>query len=412
MDLYYLEETYQTLKQHKLRSVLTGFGVMWGIFSLVLLLGLGKGLENGVFRKFKGLSKNTLSIHGNRDKYGKHIKFSIKLIDSIKSKFDFIKATSPGVWAGQIKYISYKDKVYKGSDPHGVGIDYCKINNLSILDGGRGFNVRDFNNKRQVCIIGDSVREELFLEKEAIGKIINISGSGFKIIGILEAGKGFSGWAKKSVLIPYNVFQDFYTHEEDYHGPMWFLLKDKVNASKAQEEIIEYVYDYLNVHKTDRKNRVIRSWNIKKEVDKINSLFKTINIFIWFIGLCFLLSGAVGIGNMMLVVIKERTKEIGIRKVIGAKPIEILSMIMTEAVLITLISGIIGMILGMVSIKIGNLILLHIDKEKKMMIGELSFEPIKGVVSILILIVIGGLSGLIPARRATNLLPIKALSEE
>ncbi|MCP3660870.1 MAG: ABC transporter permease [Bacteroidetes bacterium] len=411
MDLYYLEETFQTLKQHKIRSILTGFGVTWGVFSLVILLGLGSGLKKGVFRGFEGMSKNSIWIWGQRNKHGDFTFFNSKSVEYIKNKHKFIKkigTQSEGFYKRKMP-IAYKEKSYNGGMLSGVNQNFFSVSDITLKDG-RNFNNIDFIKNRKVCILGNDIKKELFPNINPIGKYINVGNTSFIVIATLEIGKGPNNRIKNYVLFPMNTYQFLYRHGNDEITMIVAQLNSKTNANKAQKTILKSLKEHLKIHPKDEN--AIKSFNLKKQIQKINNLFKTINLFIWSISICFLLSGVVGVGNMMLVIIKERIKEIGIRKVIGAKPREILNMLMTESILITLVSGILGLIIGNGILKITNALINHYDTKKQMMLAEMDFDIVSTTIALIILIIAGALAGYIPAKKAVNMLPIKALSEE
>ncbi len=409
MDFYYLEETYQTLKQHKLRSILTGFGVTWGVFSLVILLGLGSGLKKGVYRGFEGMSKNSIWLWATVSKSGNRIWFTRKIANDLKREIPLIKKIGEQSWTRLVKNISYKNKHFAGAKLEGINIDYIDATNVSLSKNSRNFNKLDITQNRKVCLLGATIKKDIFANEDPIGKYLNIWNMSFLIIGYLNTGKQSNNQLNSCILIPLNTYQRIFKGNSNEFGRMVILLDSKEDTN-AQKKIKKILDQKLNIHPSDKN--AIHYGDLKKQIQKINNLFKTINLFIWSISICFLLSGVVGVGNMMLVVIKERIKEIGIRKVIGAKPKEILAMLMTESIIITLISGIFGMIIGNGIIKIANLVINHFDKKEQMMLAEMSFDLYSTIVAIIILVIAGGLAGFIPARKAVNMMPINALSEE
>lgn len=407
-------EVVQNIKQHKSRNVLTGFGVAWGIFVLIILLSSGEGLRSGVNRVFSGYAQNSMWIYGGQSSIidkgnteGKPVIFSQNFLEKIKRRFDEIDYISPEISLPQHSFVCVKDKS-QVSTIKGVGKDYFKIKLLE-LESGRIFNNADEQTERPVCIIGSQLKEILFPLVDPIGDNVCISGAWYKIIGVLSKGTLFTKNEEQSVFITLNCFRKSYGQalETNVFG---ILLKNNVNTEKIEKKLKKFLSLNLGFDLLDHK--ALNILNCNESVKSFNKLFDGLNLFLWLVGACLLLSGIVGIGNMMMVVVKERTKEIGIRKSIGATPNEILVMILAESVLITTVSGMIGMVSGFILVGVANWIIHLTDNKEDALISSLQVNVPMALGSIVLLIIAGCLAGFIPAKRATEIVTLEALNRE
>lgn len=394
---YYLEESFANLRQNKLRSILTGFGVAWGIFLLVLLLGAGESLYNGTSKNFSRYAENFISF------WSYPSPCTTPLLNKLQANVEGIEHIAPAIWFGSPQ-LRYQGEDYVAENLRGVGTHYAQIMKLA-LDQGRFFNQRDETLTRQVCVIGHDVKTALFKENDPIGKFISVDGRYHRVIGTLDSNTSFNKEFQKRVFVPMQWIQKTY----GITGFSQFLvsLKAGVSAQAVEDKTKTYLLEQLYPGKTESNK--IYTHNNKKQVEEFNALFNVIRLFLWIVGICMLLSGIVGVSNMMFVLVKERTQEIGIRKVIGASSREILLMVMTEAVFISLVAGIVGMLAGVGSIHLLNRLIDYIDPS---MLGQLVFRPSAAIVALVLLVVAGAVAGLMPARRATAILPIKALNSE
>ena len=396
---YYLEESFANLRQNKLRSTLTGFGVAWGIFLLVLLLGAGESLYNGTSKRFSRYAENFIHF------FSRH-PCTTPLLDKLQANVEEIEHVAPYVGAGSPK-LRYQGESYSANYLQGVGIHYTQIMKLT-LDEGRFFNYRDGALTRSVCVIGHEVKTTLFKKENPIGKFISIDGRYHQVIGTLDGDAAFNKDYQQEVFVPIQWIQKNYSRTE-FHT-FFVSLKAGVSAQKVEEKVKAYLLEQFRVGKTESAK--IYTYNNKKQVEEFNALFNVIRLFLWIVGICMLLSGIVGVSNMMFVLVKERTQEIGIRKVIGASAREILLMVMTEAVFISLVAGIIGMLAGVGSIHLLNQLMDYVGPMQKSSLGHLVFRPSAAIAALILLVVAGAVAGLMPARRATAILPIKALNSE
>ncbi len=408
LGFHYLEEAYQNLRQHKLRSILTGFGVTWGIFLLVVLLGAGEGFYQGVFRKFSGYAQNSMWFWGGRRAAGQRVTFTAPLLEKLKRNVAGIKHVSPVAGGYQRGFLSYQGEDYSQASVKGVGISYDQVNQL-VVGEGRFLNVRDELSTRPICVIGHDVRSTLFKKEDPIGQFMSVNGCYFQVVGTLDQEAPFNRDEQKSVLIPLQTFhKTFNWGAEFFHFRI--LLQPGAVSQAVEDKVRTYLSEQLCLRKLDTKTLYV--FNLSKQAQNFEGLFRGVRTFLWVIGACMLLSGVVGVSNMMLVIVKERTQEIGIRKVLGATSKEILMMILSESIVISLIAGIVGMLAGIGSLYLINRILDHIDLTQSLLIAHLVFKFHAAIVALLILIIAGAIAGMMPARKATAILPIKALNTE
>lgn len=405
--LYYLEETYHNLRQNKLRSILTGLGVTWGIFLLVILLGVGEGFYHGVFRNFSGYAQNSIWFWNGQRASGDALLFTAPLLDKLQGRIASIKHITPVVW-GQSSLLNYMGEDYNKASVKGVGTSYDQVGQL-VLEKGRFLNHRDSTYSRPVCVIGNDVQSTLFKREDPIGKFINVNGYYFQVIGSLDKEATFNREEQRSVLIPLHTFYKTF----NWGAEFWHFrisLQPEAIAQVVEEQVRTYLAEQLCFDKTDR--RTLYAANFGKQAQTFNKLFHGVRIFLWTVGLCMLLSGVMGVSNMILVLVKERTQEIGIRKVLGASSQEILMMILSESIFISLTSGIVGMLAGIGSIYGINRILDYIDPTQSLLLAHLEFKFSAAIAALLILVLAGAIAGIMPAKRATAILPIKALNTE
>lgn len=397
---YYLEESFENLRQNKLRSILTGFGVAWGIFLLVILLGVGEGFYKGVSRKFSGYAQNSVWFWRPQGDVTESI------LNKLQASVVGIEHIAPIGWFPSSP-LNYQNEDYS-ADVKGVGISYGQVAQL-MLGEGRFLNTRDKALHRPVCVIGHEVQTNLFKNEAPIGKFISIDGYYFQVVGTLDREEALNKEEGKAVLVPLQTMQKTFNLGTGLRS-FRMSLQPGASSQKIEDEVRAYLAKQLRFDKANPRELYIG--NFSKRVQQFNALFQGIRLFLWVIGICMLLSGIVGVSNMMFVLVKERTQEIGIRKVIGASAQEILLMIMTEAISISLVAGTIGMLAGIGGIQLLNQLLDYVDPMQQSSLSHLVFRPSAAIAALVLLVIAGAVAGLMPARRATAILPIKALNSE
>lgn len=405
----YIEETYESIRKNKVRSLLTGFGVWWGIFILVILLGAGEGFYQGVLRKFSGYAMNNIWFFSGQRPDGTPVVFTASLLENLQKNVSGIEHISPVV-TPQVKglLLHYQDEEYSQGSLKGVGINYEKVAQ-TVLENGRFFNHRDEDLNRVVCVIGSDVRDILFKKEDPIGKYMSVNGFYAQIIGLLDKEATFNRDDQRTVLFPLRAAQRYFGTGLEF-GHFRLSLQPGCMAQTAEKEIRAYLAEQLRFDPSDPK--ALYGVSFSKSAQDFNNFFGFIRAVVWVVGICMLLSGIVGISNMMLVTVKERTQEIGIRKVLGANSGEILLMVLSESVFICLISGILGMLMGVGVIHMINTVIDHVDPQKSSTMAHLAFKFSEAVAALLVLVVVGAIAGIAPAKRATAILPIKALKSE
>jgi len=413
-DLDNWQEIYGSIKKHKLRTLLTAFGVFWGILMLVLLLGAGKGLENGVLQMFSNAARNTIyvwpEITGRPFKglaSGRSIIFDNSDEAAIRSKIQELGYLVPNLNVGEKVNVAYGNKsiafTLKGTHP-----DLLHIKNMHFT-GGRFINRLDLDNQRKVVVIGSRLKEILFNHSDPVGKYINIKGIFFRVVGSFSTDESATQKEDAETLfMPVSTLQGTFGYED--HLSLFTLVpKAGIPAGTVETKVKELLVARHTIHPEDRE--AIGSFNAEKEFNKFTSLFMGINLFIWIVGAGTIIAGVIGVGNIMLIIVKERTREIGIRKALGATPISIISLIIMESLVITSVAGYAGLLAGMGIVESVRHIL---DKEniKSEFFKDPHIDMQVAFTAVLILVVTGVLAGLMPARKAAAINPIEALRAE
>jgi len=411
-NTFSVHESFRTLKENKLRTFFTAFGVAWGIFILVLLMGASSGLEKGVIGLLQGFSRNSLWFYGGRSSAEKGnntrtkpVAFSRELIDRLEKNYNGIEFISPEV---QVPASVFWREEKVNAQVKAVAPDYFHIKTLQTSQG-RLFTGRDNARKLKVALIGEQIKKQVFKKDEPVtGQELRIGNSYFVIAGVLKGGTVFSQADQNVVFVPYLSALNCLDMSKEF-SVFGVALKKGCKSSKAEQQIKSYLGKQLAFDPRD--TNALYVFNFDQQVKSINKLFSGLNMFFWFIGICLLLSGMAGVVNIMFVLVNERTREIGIRKALGAKRKHILMMILTESVTITILAGILGIILGTGTLYILEYVLNTVMGDD-FLIKEASvhFGTVAG--ALFILIMSGLLAGIIPASRAADIEPIEAIREE
>ncbi len=414
-DIDKWQEIYYTLSKNKLRTLLTAFGVFWGIFMLVLLLGAGKGLENGTKGMFGNLAKNSIWIWGGKTsiphngfKPGRGISFLLEDYYDLKREVPELNFVAPGSSLRGDFTVNYGTK----NGAFAIGGDFpdiFKIRAVNVLDG-RLINMLDINENRKVALIGTRVKELLFGIANPIGEYISIKGVFFKVIGVFEpinaSGNGGRDDSEK-IFIPLTTLQKTYNILKI--GSFAINPKPQFDAEMVEQKVTDFLKKKYNVAPED--NSAIGSWNSGKEVAKFEGLFAGINLFIWIVGGFTIVAGIIGVSNIMLITVQERTKEIGIKKALGATPQVIIWQIVLEAIVITLTAGYFGLIAGIGVIE-GLKKLIASMPTPPAFFNNPDVDIFVAIYATLLLVFTGALAGFIPARKAAMIKPIEALRNE
>ena len=409
-----LNEVVASISQHKMRTFLTGFSITWGIFILIILLGIGNGFRAGMLNLFSGYASNSIWVTGNQTsearigglQSGEKVRFSDDILRKIKNRFPEVQTVSTEISLGNINQISYKANTIQ-LETKGIGEDYMKIKSLEI-EKGRFLNKKDFKEQRRVVIIGKRVKDLLFENEEPVGKQISIAGVFFQVVGILKEGTIFSMMEQNSIYITDATLLNTFNPDKEYIT-FGALLCEKSAIEPFENQLRVFLAEQMGFNKEDKRALYVN--NIQLQVSAFNALFDGINIFLWILGICFLLSGMIGITNIMLVVVKERTNEIGIRKAIGATPSSIIQLIISESLIITIGFGFIGVLFGYIGIIFYNQIAVTLQSNRQAIFEKAYIENSVVLTAFFLLILSGALAGLFPAQKAAKILPVEILNQ-
>ncbi len=407
------QEILFTLRQNKLRTALTAFGVFWGILMLILLLGAGRGMQNGARQNFGSdvldfvtvyAGTTSVAYHGMGP--GRNIQLTLEDVDAVKRQVYGVRVISPESQRGDVA-IEYGAK--QGNFAlYGVPDEYFKIKEDVPFTSGRKINPFDEREVRKIALLGTVVAERIFGRGvDPIGKDIKVNGVVMRVVGMFYD-KGNRGRASERVYIPSTTFRKMFGTNNQI-GSFWLRPKEGVDSFALEAQVIQLMKRRHDVAPDDK--RAIRSFNMAGPTQAISGLFLGINGFIWFVGLGTLMAGIVGVSNIMIITVKERTREIGIRKALGATPLNIVSTLLLESVLVTGVAGYAGLVLGVglielmaFGLRVSGVNMPYFDKP------EVDF-PV-AVTAIIFLVVIGALAGLAPALRAAKISPVEAMRAE
>jgi putative ABC transport system permease protein len=411
-ELFY--EVYSSVKQHKVRSILTGFSITWGIFILIVLLGAGNGFRSGMLNMFSGYASNSIWVTGNRVsratnsglQTGAQVRFDDDLLIRLKKRFREVRQIASEVSMPNINPVVYKDNT-GWFDIKGISEDYMNIKSLEI-GKGRFLNYLDYREQRRSLIIGERVRDILFDREEPVGKYVNIEGVMFRVVGIMKGGTVFSAMEQNSIYTPSTTLLNTFNLEREY-STFGAILHENTAIETFESRLRNYLAKEVGFAGDDRGALYVI--NIQLQVKAFGMLFDGIDKFLWILGLCFILSGMIGVMNIMLVVVKERTEEIGIRKAVGATPASIYELIITEALILTISFGIVGMILGFAGTGIYNWVVSAVQTGQEQIFSKATINVSIVIISFLMLISAGVIAGLFPAKKAANIMPVETLSK-
>lgn len=413
-DIDKWQEIFFTIRRNKLRSFITAFNVAWGIFILIILMGFGSGFQNGVEFQFNDDATNALWISPGETskpykgmKPGKTIRLTNEDYDAIRNIKGIEYLTGRYYLSGEFT-VRYKDNV-SFFNVRSCHPDH-KYLEKTLMTSGRYLNEKDQREKRKVTCIGTKVIEVLFGNEDPIGKYIDVNGIKYKVVGtFIDEG---SEYEAKVIYIPISTAQIAYGGGNNIHQLMATVGNASVAESQMiQQEVLDYLSDTHNFDPTDAK--AMRIFNGVENFMQFMNLFTGIRVFLFIVGIFTLIAGVVGVSNIMLIIVKERTKEVGIRKAIGATPGSVIGLFLQESMFITLIAGYIGLVMGFVFIDSGALSNMMDSFGFPMDFFKRPEVSLRGaVVATLVLAVLGSLAGYFPARKAAKVEPIEALRDE
>ncbi len=412
------QEIFGSIQKNKVRTIITVVGVLWGIFIYIALSGAAKGLDNGFERQFENVAMNSMfvwaqstSIPYDGFKTGRNPQLKIQDVQTLRNNVPEIQFIAPrnakGVFDGSVG-----SQIVRGAKSGTYAIygdfpEYTKIATKKIYDGGRFINQADIDNERKVCVIGERTQKELFEKDEKpIGKFVRIDNIYFQVIGVHKFIQGGGFESDGDIFIPFSTFKKLYNTGDNVD---WFTIAayDDADVIEVEERVKQTLKRIHRVSPEDE--RAFGSFNLGELFGKIMGFAKGMTFLSLVVGIATIIAGVIGIGNILLISVKERTKELGIRRALGATPGEVKAQIILESVFLTFLAGVFGIILGAFVLSGIDMATANLD--------DFPYTnptvPISFVLgALLIMITLGTLIGLIPAQRAVSIKPIDALREE
>ncbi len=403
------QEVWDSLSKNKLRSILTMVGVWWGILLLIGLLGSAKGIENSFNRLFGDFATNSVFIWGQSTskpfkgfQEGKRVRLSLSDAKRVEENVEGIEFVVP---RNQSQGFVSRNML---SGNYSIAGDYPLLDFVQKkkLIHGRFINQNDIDDNKKVAVISEDIYKQIFEKDEAaVGELIEINGMNFSVIGIFEEGNVNMG-PSSDIHIPFSTFQQIYNQGEEI-GWMMITGRPEFDIKQIEADAKLLLKNMNKIHPDDK--RAFGSFNLGDAFGRMTGFLKGMQFLTWFVGIATLIAGVFAIGGILLITVKERTKEIGVRRALGATPFEIKRQIVVEAVFITIIAGLGGIISG-------GWILILLDKsfgqgdEAVLVNASVTISVV--FIALTILVVLGTLIGLIPAFKATSIKPIEALREE
>ena len=415
LDIDTYREIVDTITRNKARSFLTGFGVFWGVFMLVALMGGGKGLKEMLEKNFEGFAQNTVVIGAEQTtkpykgfRKGRWWSMDYKDIDRLKQRVPELEAVVPMIfsrWLGSNTAYYGDQKTQpriQGTVPEMVNVITPK------MYYGRYLNDVDMREQRKVCVIGKKIYKELFKEGgDPCGKKIRVDSTYFEVIGVdyAEGGISFNGRAEEKITLPITLMQSLFNRGNEV-DLIAATGREGVIMSKITDRMRETVARAHFVDPTDEQGALV--FNTELLFQMYDNLFKGVNFLIWLVGLGTLLAGAIGVSNIMMVTVRERTTEIGIRRAIGATPRMILSQIISESILLTLVAGMSGILFGVMILQMLELA----NTEDGIVNAHFQVSFWTAIFCAFVVSSLGVLAGLAPAARAMSIKPVDAMRDE
>lgn len=416
LDLDSWQEIWATLRKNKLRAVLTACGVFWGMFMLVVLLGLGTGLERGVVKSLGGMALRSVYVWSQRTSLpykglqpGRYVKFTNQDIATIKGVRG-VKYVAPRLQLGGWRDGQNVTRRAKTGNFNVVGdVPEFPLVEPLILPRGRFINQRDMDDQRKVAVIGDLVQKELFEpDEDPLGQYLQVKGVNVLVVGTIKSLKA-GGEGEKlnaTVFIPFSTFQSAF-NQRDRVG--WFTVGADPGypAIWVEDSIKQTLAETHRIHPSD--DQAFGSFNAADKFEKIQGLFRGIRAFVWMVGGLTLFAGMLGVSNILLITVKERTREIGIRKALGATHSSIVRMVVKESLVLTALSGYLGLVAAVASLE-GFATLLARLPDAPVSRPEVDLKA--ALLAQTLLIAAGLIAAIMPARHAARIHPVEALRSE
>jgi putative ABC transport system permease protein len=412
------QEIFGSIQKNKVRTIITVIGVLWGIFIYITLSGSAKGLDNGFEREFENIAMNSMFVWAQSTslpyegfKTGRNPQLKLKDAQTLRNNVPEIQFIAPrnvrGVFDG-----TSGSQIVRGTksgtyNVYGDFPEYTKIATKKIYNGGRFINQSDIDDARKVCVIGERTQKELFeADEEPVGKFVRIDDIYFQIIGVHKYVQGGGFESDGDVFIPFATFRKLYNTGENVE---WFTIAayDDADVIQVEKDVKQTL---KRIHRVSPKDeRAFGSFNLGEVFNRIMGFARGMTFLSLIVGIATIIAGVIGIGNILLISVKERTKELGVRRALGATPAEVRMQIILESVFLTTVAGIFGIVLGAFVLAVINAGTANLE--------DFPYTnptvPISFVLGALaIMVSLGTLIGLIPAQRAVSIKPIDALREE
>lgn len=408
-DIDNWREIGSTLAQNKTRTAMTAFGIFWGTAILALLIGGSEGLKHFMSRTFEGFATNAAIIMPGRTTksyagFNKGMSVNLNLQDAvnIRRALPDLDRSSAVIFKG-VKALHGRNS--SNTQLLGVEKDYDKIFEPIIYEG-RFINEADDANSRKVCVIGKKVAEELFDSGSALGKDIQLNGIYYKVIGVIgqiseiEVG----GKMDESVIIPYNSMRLSY-NLGDRVDIFMMTFRDGYKPADYEKLLRHIIASNHPIAPDD--DGAFNYFNISEQFEMVDNVFTGISLLALFVGMGTLLSGIIGVGNIMWIIVRERTHEIGVRRAIGAKPRDIIIQILSESMVLTMVAGISGIVFATIALGVAD----ASSAESNGVLGfQLSFSQATGILATFF--IFGSVAGIIPSMKAMRIKPIEAINEK
>jgi putative ABC transport system permease protein len=414
MDLDTWHEVFSTLQKNVLRTVMTAWGIFWATFMLVMMLGFGNGLEAGVMKNMVGFAANNVYVWGGRTSMphaglppARRIRLDTSDVEAVQ-RLDGVEAVAPGIDLGNWREgtnVTYREKTanlgVRGETPQfaNVALDRPYL--------GRFINDTDMRERRKVTVIGETARRMLFEDDmNPLGEYVSIRGVHFQVVGVMDSEQPgeAADRANSTVMVPFTSFQSTF-NTGDRVGAMGVRGRAGVDPLALEKSLRELVATRHGAHPGDPQ--AVGSFNLSKQHTRMQNLFRGIRAFVWFVCVATLLAGALGVSNIMLISVKERTREFGVRKALGATPGSIVRLVLREAGVLTVLAGYLGLFAGVMTLE-----LVGRFASGDGPLGAPSID-LRAAVSAMVVLAVGGtLAGVAPARHASRIHPVLALRSE
>ncbi len=407
-DLDTYREITDALMRNKRRSLLTGFGIFWGLFMLLFLIGGGHGVKSLLMRNFEGFASNSIVIAANETtkpykgfKEGRNWNLQYTDIERLKVLVPELEVVTPELPEWGLS--ATRDEYNVSCHAKGVRADYAKVE-TPLMKFGRFLNEVDVQQKRKVCVIGERIWQSLFPNgDDPCGQFIRVGSVYYQVIGVdvSTSNINIGGNSAESVTLPITVMRDLLNSGEAV-GMICAIGREGVNMGDLEDRIRQVIARQHYIDPTDKEAIMVLNMEVMFRI--VDNLFRGVNFLIWLVGIGTLLAGAIGVSNIMLVVVRERTVEIGIRRAIGATPRDILSQIVLEGIALTIVAGSSGIVFSVLLLQLLEVIAQHKT------VFQIDFGT--AMAALLLLGLLGLLAGIAPARRAMNIKPVDAMRDE